>query len=667
VEEPVFAASVTMRSGVYVMYRQIHWGFAYGKSKCRLAAGAMAALLLLPSAFSLAPEAGVDPATAEPTGCYCVGRVGNVDCDYLDQVTLVDIMMLVDHLFVSHARLPNLEEANASGDPEGNITLLDVMVLVDHLFISGADLPKCPKPHNNPPVTRITEPNPYALYINSLSYLSPATGVRAAWTASDADHPYIPPTFEFEYRMYGPYPDSLFDVLTDSFVFQVFIGNDGQILKRWASNRYVLCDTIWLPGGVREISCDTVLIDTLSGSTWFGRIDTLLDVEAPGFVNNPDFNRVAASSWEGNDVWTTVTRDSLYDLFADYPSDTTREDNFIFWVRARDPVDPTLYDPTPAFRSMKIIDPKFERDVLVASASHTADDNSALRDTARAYWDRAIDTWIEHSGLSGIAHYDTARDYVLMSAYSMYNLMLPLALRYKTVIVFQDASVSGSWYGSGGVYNNTVSAISCGVNAWVAARVAYGNHPAGAQPAVHIVTETYRHFFGVDRVVFPGWTAGFYTTGDSSGLGLPRLEDFVGAYSQNPSLWPDLAVDTALLHWRYRWEGSIDPPIFPFYPFLPEIGALPQVGYVVPTEEAEVMYTYKSKYGPIHAITGDSTYEGEPVMLRLDRGTFRTVHSNFTPLSLEETTSQQMVDSVLSWLYEKWRDGEVAKTVRGRN
>jgi hypothetical protein len=639
---------------------------ARGESRRRMTMGVIAmALFGALELFQGASAASRTP-NAAPTGCYCVGRVGNVNCDFRDEVTLLDILVLVDHLYVSGAPLPNRAEANADGDPAGNISLNDIMALVDHLFIRGTELPECPKPHNEPPVTKITEPVMSGLYINSAAALSPATGVRAAWSATDTDHPYIPPTFEFEYRMYGPYSDSVFNVLRDSFIFQVFISNDGQMLRRGQANRYILCDTIWLPGGIREISCDTVLIDTLSGNTWFGRIDTLLDVEAQGFVNNADFNRVAFSSRGGDAVWTTATRDTLYDLFADYPSDTTWTANFIFWVRARDPVDPDLSDPTPAFRPLKVISPQFERSVLVASSSHTADDNGALRDTARAYWDRTIDTWIEHSGLSGAAQFDTARDYVQLSAYSQNNSMRSLALRYKVVIVFQDASVSGAWSVGGSAYSSTVSAISAGVNAWVAARVPMGNHPAGSSPFLDLASPTYQFFFGVEQVVFPGWTSGFYTTGDSSGLGLPRLEDFVGAYSQNPSLWPDLAVDTALLHWRYRWEGSIDPPVFPYYPFLPEIGALPQVGYVVPTADAEVMYTYKSKYGPIHAITQDSTYEGEPVMVRVDRGTFRTVHSNFTPLSLEETTSQQMVDSVLNWLYEKWRDGEKAHTLGGR-
>lgn len=83
------------------MFKQTYWGFARGKSRRWLAAGTLVVLLLSPGATSSAADSGVEPATAQPTGCYCVGRVGNVDCDYLDQVTLLDVMMLVDHLFIS--------------------------------------------------------------------------------------------------------------------------------------------------------------------------------------------------------------------------------------------------------------------------------------------------------------------------------------------------------------------------------------------------------------------------------------------------------------------------------------------------------------------------------------------------------------------------------------
>jgi hypothetical protein len=44
-------------------------------------------------------------------------------------------------------------------------------------------------------------------------------------------------------------------------------------------------------------------------------------------------------------------------------------------------------------------------------------------------------------------------------------------------------------------------------------------------------------------------------------------------------------------------------------------------------------------------------------MHRVDRGVFRSVHSCFSPLAMETTGAQLLVDSVLNWLYEPWLPG----------
>jgi hypothetical protein len=57
------------------------------------------------------------------------------------------------------------------------------------------------------------------------------------------------------------------------------------------------------------------------------------------------------------------------------------------------------------------------------------------------------------------------------------------------------------------------------------------------------------------------------------------------------------------------------------------------------------------------------SFHGRPVGIRLNRGLFRTVHMLFTPLALERTTGQQMVNDVLDWLY----DGRVEAVSADRN
>jgi len=633
--------------------------------------GCVLAVLITPG--GMATSGGIDEDVTGSMGCYCIGTVGNVNCDYRDQVTLADVALLIDYLYISGARLPNREEANINADPAGIIDISDIVMLIDHLFINGVELPLCPVPYNSPPDTRIVGFSEGVPFINSVEPHSIATGVRFRWTASDiVDHPYESPDFEFEYRLYGPYPDSLFELLLDSFVVPVFRTDDGQIFRfgQIPAAHFISCDTLWWPGGVREIICDTILIDTLEGATWFGWLDTLFDAENPAFVNNPDFYRVAAVSSDGGDAWTYDLCDSLYDLFADFPSDTTQEANFLFTVRAREPVDPAICDPTPAFRGLTVIDPKFERDILVMNWSASSHENKALEDSIKVYWDRTINSWVANNGLDGVVHFDPERDFEHVADYVHDSRMFGPALKYKVLIEIQDASVAGTWSAQGQPVTNVMAAMLVGANGWVAARVPLGSHGSMGSPAyTTAASPTYEYFFGVRRYIFPGWGSYIFDYYAGGGYGLPRVEDFIGAVPEYSPGWPDISIDTALLHHRYDWQGHIPyvPPYydgFPYYPFLPDPGALPQVGWCEPTEDAEVLYRYVSLYGEEeHPYVPSRDYHGKPVMHRLDRGLFRSVHSNFTPLALEETTGQQMVDSVLNWLYEKWCPENTSKMI----
>ena len=87
------------------------------------------------------------------TSC-CVLRVGdpNGQGEYPDEVTLGDIMLLVDVKFISGdcSKLICVAEADVTQDGganptcEDNVTLGDIMVLVDFLFITGPDLAVLP-------------------------------------------------------------------------------------------------------------------------------------------------------------------------------------------------------------------------------------------------------------------------------------------------------------------------------------------------------------------------------------------------------------------------------------------------------------------------------------------------------------------------------------------
>jgi hypothetical protein len=228
--------------------------------------------------------------------------------------------------------------------------------------------------------------------------------------------------------------------------------------------------------------------------------------------------------------------------------------------------------------------------------------------------------------------------------------LLPLILRYKTVILSQDAAISGVWSVPGQLRDQVQSAIASGVNAWVAARVPLGQHSFGAGYSISLAPDDYTYFFGVTSSVFSGWAGYIFDNDDGNGFGLPRIEDFVGAKAEDSVHWPDLEIDTALLRCRLSWRGSIDPPAYPYYPFLPEVGALPEVGWAEPSADAEVLYRYRSLYGSSHPVSPYLIFENRPVMHRLDRGLFRTVHASFAPYAMSPATGQPMINAVLDWL-----------------
>jgi len=76
------------------------------------------------------------------TGC-CIGFTGNANCSADENPDISDITRLIDYLYLSHAPLCCLEEAdaNASG---GEPDISDITKLIDHLYLSHSTLPNCP-------------------------------------------------------------------------------------------------------------------------------------------------------------------------------------------------------------------------------------------------------------------------------------------------------------------------------------------------------------------------------------------------------------------------------------------------------------------------------------------------------------------------------------------
>jgi len=90
--------------------------------------------------FIYTTSQSVDPAA--PPLC-CSGMTGNVNNDPQGDVTLTDLTLLVNHLFVTFETLPCPAEANTSGDTNCDLTLTDLTALVNHLFVTFEPIAEC--------------------------------------------------------------------------------------------------------------------------------------------------------------------------------------------------------------------------------------------------------------------------------------------------------------------------------------------------------------------------------------------------------------------------------------------------------------------------------------------------------------------------------------------
>jgi len=497
-------------------------------------------------------SSSVDSTDRAPAGCSCCGQVGNVNCDFRDEITLSDISLLIDHFFVTHCHLPNRDEANCDGDALGEITLGDLVALVDHVFISNGPLPYCPGAANTPPQTSVVAFEATRTFINGAASGYPITGVPIRWRAVDrVDHPYYPPPFECEYRVYGPYTDAQLAEVTDRFMVPVFELNDGTLYRygEYPPARFVICDTIYLEG-TRLISCDSVLVDTISGDNQFGTRETIFDVDNAQLAVDLVYGHIAARSGTSDNPWTQDSSTVLFDLLADRPDDTTRLLNFIFWARARDPLQGDLCDPTPVTAIIRLIDPKFERNVMVVEWTNTADENGPRKlDSVTAYWQTLVNYWSGRQAFEIPVPFDRARDYGRISAGFTGEKLLKAVMSHRILVLLQDGAVASNWAKVPSERRTVLSAIQAGASAWLAGRVPAGAAIAGSGPTETVFDTLSQRCFGAASYRFTGWLYYSMVFGE-------RIEDFAGAAPTEDFRGPGVTVDSAALHARYRWDSG---------------------------------------------------------------------------------------------------------------
>ena len=84
-------------------------------------------------------------------GRYCGGFTGNINCDTLCRMNLLDVTALIDHIYLSRWSLCCEENGDTNGD--GDINLQDLTRLIDHIYLSKSPTAPCARkftPRLNP-------------------------------------------------------------------------------------------------------------------------------------------------------------------------------------------------------------------------------------------------------------------------------------------------------------------------------------------------------------------------------------------------------------------------------------------------------------------------------------------------------------------------------------
>jgi len=573
-----------------------------------------------------------------------------------------------------------------------------------------------------PPNTRIIGIDPDREYINAVTAGGVNTGIPVRWEGEDPD---LEDTlFQFQWKLFGPYESDtidggLYEELIDSFVKVVFVTRTAEMYywRDGTDTFFILVDSSYVCDTLEdtcyvEIDSQIKYVDSFipipeSLGQWgiYGQFDTLFDVTDPDFIADTNYNKLRQTS----DGWITSVRDTLYDVYpevSDPMADTTRGMKFIFWVQSRDAAQ--VVDLTPDYRAINVIQPKYERDILVIdfskigrgriNAPYKSVDGMYAIDTAVNYWYSVITAWGNNEGIN--TDFDITPLYppndkqkgqyvdYLYSNKSGDKVALRRMLQHKILILYNDdINQSSITSGPGGqptsIGRNVYIALEAGVNVWLTMRApivgSFTDAPRVIGDNLVIPDNEYAEHFGVDPVygmVYSGWGYhAFDLKSDSiyvDGQWIPnpekrphrRIEDFIGAISLNPTKWPDLEIDTNLLHRRYYWfpdQGAIKG--YSYYDSLPlsyvdsrifkpaELHALPEVNWASRVYGTEGIYLYKSYYGLDHPLGFNYSFDGAPIAHRYNTGLYKTVHFCFTPLSLEDNNMQEVIDSVLTWLY----------------
>lgn len=521
--------------------------------------------------------------------------------------------------------------------------------------------------NDNPPQTFIRLPGTYdeltSPFINAVNAGGAITGVRIGWYGEDkTDYPSDPPPFEFEWKLLGPFTydstnNNEFRNMMRDYVKKVFLANDGR-LYRLGDHDTILyyCDSLDTsadPDTLVHYLCTRLLVDTITSTNPFGTLDSMFMIDDPGLIN-AGLRRVADSSGDETSPWVSNLADTSFDVYRLRQPDTTTEEKFVLWVRSRD--DANVPDLVPAFKPINVIEPKYEREVLVIDFTRKFRRlNGPKPVAAYNYWRDIVNAWKPNT-------WDTT-DYYNLDGPN--KIPLKKMLQYKIAVLYSDSNEKPFLIDGKGLAPPAITifkAIDAGVNVVQFARSA---GPEGVDKFKDFTDPTfpvappaeYQRYFGITGFVYHGWW--HYALDTSAVKPSVRIEDFVGAYSlrleeDDAASFPDLTLDTANMHQRYEWGFPI-PPLLPFdrskVLWIDSVACMPEVGWVSRQYGTEPLYLYKSKFGLTHPLGPQLSYDGSPVAIRYETSLFKTAHFSFTPLGMNDAQMYTMIHAMFNWLY----------------
>jgi hypothetical protein len=96
------------------------------------------------NAWLRAPEGGAVIRTISSAWCCTAFGMGNVDQSTDGLVTMGDLTVMIDHLFITLTPLACPEAGNVDLSTDELVTMSDLTVMIDNLFITLTPLPPCP-------------------------------------------------------------------------------------------------------------------------------------------------------------------------------------------------------------------------------------------------------------------------------------------------------------------------------------------------------------------------------------------------------------------------------------------------------------------------------------------------------------------------------------------